>query len=320
MASDMSTTLTDGAATLAGLLARATATLAGAHIEDARREAEALLVAALGMDRAAIHAYPERRVAGPELARIEDWLARRARGEPLAYLAGAREFWSLRIAVTPDVLVPRPETEALVAQVLALGDALGDARIAARSDARSGAPGPHRGAARTVVDLGTGSGCIALAIAHDRPAWHVTATDASPAALAVARGNATALGLARIEFVEGRWFAPLAGRRFDLVASNPPYVAAGDPALDDPALRHEPRMALTPEGDGYAALRTLIDDAPAHLRAGGSIVLEHGAGQGPRVAEMLVARGFRHVRCAPDLAGRDRVTSAQWPHSQAGLP
>lgn len=304
MASDMSTTLTDGAATLAGLLARATAMLAGAHIEDARREAEALLVAALGMDRAAIHAYPERRVAGPELARIEDWLARRARGEPLAYLAGAREFWSLRIAVTPDVLVPRPETEALVAQVLALGDA----------------PGPHRGAARTVVDLGTGSGCIALAIAHDRPAWHVTATDASPAALAVARGNATALGLARIEFVEGRWFAPLAGRRFDLVASNPPYVAAGDPALDDPALRHEPRMALTPEGDGYAALRTLIDDAPAHLRAGGSIVLEHGAGQGPRVAEMLVARGFRHVRCAPDLAGRDRVTSAQWPHSQAGLP
>lgn len=312
----MGTTLTDGAATLAGLLARATAALASAHPEDARREAEALLVAALGTSRAAIHAHPERRIGGADLARAEAWLARRARGEPLAYLTGEREFWSLRIAVTPDVLVPRPETEVLVAQALALGDTPGDTP----GDASAGARGPGRGAARTVVDLGTGSGCIALAIAHERPGWRVTATDASPAALAVARGNARALDLTRIEFVEGRWFEPLAGRRFDLVVSNPPYVAAGDPALDDPALRHEPRIALTPEGDGYAALRALVEDAPAHLVAGGSIVFEHGAGQGPRVAEMLVARGFRHVRCAPDLAGRDRVTSAQWPHSQAGLP
>ncbi len=201
--------------------------------------------------------------------------------------------------------VTRPaETEDVVARALALGDEL---------QARSGAT-------PAVVDLGTGSGCIALAIAHERPAWRVTATDASPAALRVARGNAHSLELVHVEFVEGRWYAPLAGRRFDLIVSNPPYVAANDTALDDPALRHEPRMALTPEGDGYAALRHIIEDAPHYLRAGGCLVLEHGARQGSDVSRMLETRGFRHVRCAPDLAGHDRVTSAQWPHITAGLP
>lgn len=298
----MGETLADDTETIAGLLATARDALAaGAAIGDgeAGREAEALVAAALRLGRATLLAHPERRIGGEELARARDWLARRARGEPLAYLTGLREFWSLPFQVTPDVLVPRPETEEVVSRALALG---GEADT------------------RTLVDLGTGSGCIALAIAHERPAWSVTATDASPTALRVAQGNALALGLSRVEFIEGRWYAPLAGRRFDLITSNPPYVAADDGALDDPALRHEPRMALTPEGDGLAALRHIVEGAPRHLRQDGWLVLEHGAGQGPAVAEMLVARGFRHVRCAPDLAGRDRVTSAQWPLSTAGLP
>lgn len=303
----MGETLADDTETIAGLVAQACQRLAAGltiRDEDARREAEALVAAALQLGRATLLAHAEQRVSHAERIRVSAWLARRARGEPLAYLTGVREFWSLPFRVTPDVLVPRPETEDVVARALALGDEL---------QARSGT-------APRLVDLGTGSGCIALAIAHERPAWQVTATDASPAALRVACGNAHSLELEHVEFIEGCWYAPLAGRRFDLIVSNPPYVATGDPALDDSALRHEPRMALTPVGDGYVALRHIIEDAPHFLRAGGCLVLEHGAQQGPDVAQMLETRGFRHVRCAPDLAGHDRVTSAQWPPITAGLP
>lgn len=291
----MGGTLADDGATLAQLLDSAAARLGGA---DARREAQALLAAALRTGRASLLAHPERRIEGAELARVQDWIGRRARGEPLAYLAGEREFWSLPIKVTPAVLVPRPETEELVARALALG---GDGQ-------------------RAVVDLGTGSGCVALALAHERAHWRITATDASAAALEVARANARALALDRIEFLHGDWYAPLGARRFDLIVSNPPYVAESDAALDDPALRHEPRGALTPGGDGLAALRHLVDGAPRVLRPGGSIALEHGADQARDVAAMLVARGFTHVRCAPDLAGRERVTSASLPPNSTGLP
>lgn len=291
-------------ADLLELAADALAAGAACPAEEARREAQSLLAAALGIGRANLVAHAGRHIGGAELARVRDWLARRARGEPLAYLSGTREFWSLPFRVTPDVLVPRPETEQLVSRALELGDAL-----AARA-----------GGTPALADLGTGSGCIALALAHERPAWRVTATDASPAALQVARANAQALGLAQVEFLEGPWFAPLAGRRFDLLVSNPPYIGVAEAALDDPALRHEPRMALTTEGDGLDALRQIIDGAARHLEPGGWLILEHGAGQGPHVAAMLVARGFRHVRCAPDLAGHDRVASAQRPLSTQGLP
>lgn len=291
----MGETLADEGVTLALLVDRAAAALGGV---DARREAEALVAAALHIGRATLLAHPERRIAGEALARVQDWIGRRARGEPLAYLAGEREFWSLPIRVTPAVLVPRPETEELVACALALG---GDGE-------------------RAIVDLGTGSGCIALAIAHERPHWRVTATDASRAALDVARANAAALGLDHIEFLHGDWYAPLTGRHFDLVVSNPPYVAEDDAALDDLALRHEPRGALTPGGDGLAALRQIIDGAPRVLRPGGWIVLEHGADQARDVAALLVARGFTHVRCAPDLAGHERVTSGGLPSNTTGLP
>jgi len=295
MGTDMGGTLADDGTTLAQLMDSAAARLGGA---DAQREAQALLAAALRTGRASLLAHPERRIEGAALARVQDWIGRRARGEPLAYLSGEREFWSLPIKVTPAVLVPRPETEELVARALALG---GDGQ-------------------RAVVDLGTGSGCVALALAHERAHWRITATDASAAALDVARANARALGLEHIEFLHGDWYAPLGARRFDLVVSNPPYVAEGDSALDDPALRHEPRGALTPGGDGLAALRHLVDGAPRVLRPGGSIALEHGAGQARDVAAMLVARGFTHVRCAPDLAGRERVTSASLPPHTTGLP
>lgn len=308
----MGETLTDGAPTLAQLTAHVAAALGGAALggADARREAEALLVAALAIGRATLLAHPERRIGGEALARVRDWTTRRARGEPLAYLAGMREFWSLPFTVTPDVLVPRPETEELVRCALALGDgfdALG-----------SGSGAPDRVPA--VADLGTGSGCVALAIASERAHWHICATDASPAALAVARGNARALGLAHVEFLEGSWYEPLAGRFFDLIVSNPPYVAADDAALDDPALRHEPRLALTPGHDALAALRRIVDGAAAHLRPGGALALEHGADQARAVAALLVARGFAHVRCAPDLAGHDRVTCGILPSATTGPP
>ncbi|MFO1426216.1 MAG: HemK/PrmC family methyltransferase [Steroidobacteraceae bacterium] len=182
------------------------------------------------------------------------------------------------------------ETELLVERALALGDA---ARALA------------------VVDLGTGSGAVALAIASERPGWHVTATDASEAALAVARGNALAAGLQRVEFVAGRWYVPLGGRRFDLIVSNPPYIAGDDPVLQGDSLSHEPLAALTPGPDALAALREIVRGAPAQLAPGGALLLEHGADQGPVVRALLVAEGFAHVRSHRDLAGHERVTEGR---------
>lgn len=220
-----------------------------------------------------------------------DWIDRRVRGEPLAYITGEREFWSRRLQVTPDVLVPRPETELLVERALVLCEA-GSAQV---------------------LDLGTGSGAVALALAIERPTWRITATDASPAALAVAAGNARALNVCNCEFVSGSWYAPVQGRGFDLIVSNPPYIAPGDPALADPALRHEPQSALVSPPDGLTALREIIGGARMHLTAGGALALEHGNDQGPAVAEMLVRAGFSHVRCHADLAGHPRVTEARMP-------
>jgi len=194
--------------------------------------------------------------------------------------------------VSPAVLVPRPETELLVERCLALLPAA-----------------PQR-----VADLGTGSGAIALALAYERPRWSIVATDASVAALAVAGGNATRLQLTNVEFRRGDWWAPLAGELFDAVVSNPPYIAAGDPALQ--ALQHEPIAALAAADDGYADLLALVAAAPQHLRPGAVLLLEHGATQAPRLAAALVARGFARVVCHPDLAGLPRVTEAVWPESQ----
>lgn len=256
-----------------------------------RLDAELLVAGAAGINRAALFARgAELRLPPPDADALRARIARRAAGEPLAYITGRREFWSLELEVTPDVLVPRPETELLVECALELLPP----------------------SAQRVADLGTGSGAIALALAHERPEWDVLATDASPAALAVARRNAARLGLGRVRFAQGAWFGALHGEPpFDAVLSNPPYVAGDDAALA--ALAHEPRGALVAADDGFADLLLLANEAPAFLRSGGWLLLEHGATQAARLADALVSRGFTRVRCVPDLAGRDRVTCARWP-------
>jgi release factor glutamine methyltransferase len=254
-------------------------------------DAQVLLGHVLDRPRSELMVHSEQLVPPEEVAEFERAVLRRAAGEPLAYIVGHREFWSLELQVSPAVLVPRPETELVVERCLALCG----------------------GQQAAIADLGTGSGAIALALAWERRGWSVTATDRSEAALTVARANAQALGIDNVRFVTGDWFAALGGQRFDLIASNPPYVAAGDPALNDPALRHEPLGALASGAGGLEDLAALIAGAPAHLRSAGWLVLEHGPGQARDVAELLVARGFRHVRCHADLAGLARVTEAQRP-------
>ena len=252
-------------------------------------DAELLLVHILGTSRARLRSHPEEAASAAQSKRYTELLERRATGEPLAYVIGRRDFWSLRLTVTPAVLVPRPETELLVERALALR---------------------HEEFGR-VVDLGTGSGAIALTLASERPGWQVTATDVSEEALAIARTNAESLDLKRVQFLRGSWFEPLVGRTFDLIVSNPPYVAEDDPAMQDPALRHEPRGALTPGGDGMASLRAIIAAAPDYLERDGWLLLEHGSAQAAEVTRELVARGLRHVRSHRDLAGHERMTEAQ---------
>jgi release factor glutamine methyltransferase len=263
--------------------------LAGAS-PTAALDAELLVARVLGTGRAALAADPGRALAPEELFALESFARRRLAGEPVAYLTGRREFWSLDLEVTPDVLVPRPETELLVERALAAIAGL----------ARPG-----------VLDLGTGSGAIALAIASARPDATVTAADRSAAALAVARRNAARLGFANVKFVEGDWFAPFAGARFDAIVANPPYVAAGDPALA--ALAHEPRTALVAGKDGLEALAAIASGADAHLAPGGTLLLEHGADQGAAVRDLLRAAGFTDIETRRDLAGHERASKGARP-------
>ena len=273
-------------------------------------EAQRLLAAVLGRTRGWLLAHDQHDLAADARPRYADWIARRARGEPLAYITGEREFWSLALRVTADVLVPRPETELLVERALALFP--GEPAGSAPADGAPAGSGPAGGGpALRVADLGTGSGAIALALAHERPRWQVTATDRSAAALEVARSNAQRLGLGRVRFLQGEWLAPLAGERLDLLVSNPPYIAADDPALADPALRHEPIGALRSGPDGLDDLRAIIAAAPAHLLPGGWLLLEHGASQGEAVCALFASQGWTRVRCHADLAGKPRVSEAR---------
>ncbi|TZF90746.1 peptide chain release factor N(5)-glutamine methyltransferase [Cognatilysobacter lacus] len=250
------------------------------------REGEHLLAHVLGRTPAWLLAHGD---AVPEPAvihRFQDLVARREAGEPVAYLTGRRGFWTFDLEVGPAVLIPRPETELLVE--LALQRAPGG-----RSD---------------IADLGTGSGAIALALATGRPEARVVATDASAAALDIARGNATRLQLRNITFVEGDWFAPLGNARFDLVVSNPPYIPERDPHLEQGDLRHEPSSALVSGADGLDAIRMLAAGAPNHLRAGGWLLVEHGYDQGDAVRALFIGAGLCEVSSARDLEHRDRVT------------
>lgn len=254
-----------------------------------RLDAQLLLAQALGRPRSWLIAHDDQVLDGPQQGTFTAAVLRRAAGEPLAYLTGEREFRGLSLAVGPAVLVPRPETEHLVDWALE--------RLAGRQRPR-------------VLDLGTGSGAIALAIAHERPDAAVHASDLSAEALAVARSNAQRCGL-KVQFRQGPWWQPWAGQRFDLVVSNPPYIAGADPHLA--ALRHEPELALTPGGDGLGALQAIAAAAAAHLEPGAWLLLEHGFDQAVAVRALLAAAGLADPETRPDLAGLDRCTGARMP-------
>ncbi len=257
-----------------------------------RLEAELLLAHALGWSRTRLHTWPETRPAEQKCERYRSWVEQRAAGEPIAYLTGVREFWSLELTVTPDTLIPRPETELLVELALA--------RIPTDAE-------------WTIADLGTGSGAIALALATERPRCRIIATDRSAAALEVASANAWRHRLDRVHFHHGDWWQPLHGQRFHLVASNPPYVASGDPHLDRGDLPHEPRAALAAGPDGLDSLRTLATGCRDHLHPGGWLLLEHGFDQGAAVRALLCAAGLTEVNTHCDLAGLERATAAKAP-------
>jgi release factor glutamine methyltransferase len=266
------------------LLSAATKRLDGA---EARVDAELLLARALGRPRAWLYAWPEYEPDASQRETFERLTSERERGEPIAYLIGHREFFSLDFEVTPAVLIPRPETELLVELALQ--------RIPPDREIR-------------IADLGTGSGAIALALARERPRARVIATDASAAALEVARRNAARLGVANVTFAQGDWYAALAGASFDLIVSNPPYIASGDAHLDVGDVRREPRAALVSGSDGLDAIRRIVAEAPVHLDAGGWLLIEHGWDQAPRVRALFESGGYADVSSIRDGAGHERVT------------
>lgn len=250
-------------------------------------DADLLLAHVLGRPRSWLYAHGDDVLDADAAAPFSTLLARRRAGEPVAYLLGQRGFWRFDLRVDATTLIPRPETERLVELALL--------RLPTDRSLR-------------VADLGTGSGAIALALAHERPKAEVIATDASAGALAIADANARSLGLGNVQFRHGDWFAPLTGESFDLIASNPPYIADSDTHLDEGDLRFEPRSALASGADGLDAIRQIARDTPPYLRSGGWLLLEHGWKQGEAVRELLVAAGLVKVETVRDLEDRDRVT------------
>jgi release factor glutamine methyltransferase len=255
----------------------------------ARLDAEVLLAALARQPRAQFIAFPEKQVDPLTAAMFMAGVKRLHAGEPLAYITGVREFWSLPLVVAPAVLVPRPETELLVELCLARYDA----------------------APRRIADLGTGSGAIALALAKERAAWWIIATDNSSDALQIAQINRERLKLGNVELRQGRWCDALGAEPYDAILSNPPYVAPGHAALA--ALRHEPLEALVAEDDGYADLLTIAAGARSRLKPAGMLLLEHGSGQADRLGRELALLGYSAIECHRDLAGLDRATTAIWP-------
>lgn len=247
------------------------------------REARLLLARAAGFSEAAVLAFPELVLPAEAEGRFREFVGRRGQGEPIAYIVGHKEFYSLELLVAPAVLIPRPETELLVELALRLRPAC-------------------------VLDLGTGSGAIALSIKNRLPSARIVAVEASAAALEIARRNAVKHAL-EVELLQGSWLEPVAGRSFDLIVSNPPYVAEGDPHLA--GLAYEPAGALVSGADGLDAIRTIASGAPAHLAGHGWLLLEHGLGQDAEVRRLLGAAGLEDVQTWPDLAGIPRVTGGR---------
>lgn len=254
------------------------------------REARVLLAHVLEKDATYLTAYSDAPLGPAQKRAFDCALSRRAQGEPVAYITGRREFHSLEFQVTPAVLIPRPETELLVDLALE--------RIA-------------MGEARRVLDLGTGSGCVAISIAYERPHARVLGVDASLQALSVARQNANRLGVSGVEFIAGDWFEPIGAQLFDVIVANPPYVAEGDAHLVQGDLRYEPRDALVAGRDGLAAIRRIVVDGARCLHRGGTLLLEHGYDQGPACRALLRASGLQAVETWRDLAGLERVSGGR---------
>lgn len=260
-------------------------------------DAELLLRTVIRRSASFLRTWPETPLGDDEAARFFELVTRRANGEPVAYLLGEREFWSMRLLVGPQTLIPRPETELLVELALA--------RI-------------PEGARWRLADLGTGTGAIALALAQERPECELVATDIAVESLALARANAERLQVKHLDLRQGSWFEPLAGERFQLIASNPPYIDAADPHLSQGDVRFEPRRALVAGERGLADLRRIVSGAPGHLSPGGHLLVEHGFDQGEAVAALFAGAGFVEVERHRDFGGNERVVSGRWPGRDRG--
>lgn len=281
------TTQPNPAGTVSALLRQAASSFGG---ESPRVDAELLLARAMNQPRSWFYSHADDRVDERQALRFLALVEQRRRGEPVAQILGSREFWSLELTVTPDTLIPRPETELLVELALRHLPA---------------------GSSRRVLDLGTGTGAVALALAHERPMADITAVDIEARTLSVAQANAARLQLGQVRFLQGNWFSAVRDERYDLIVGNPPYIADDDPHLQQGDLRFEPRAALASGSDGLEAIRVIARDSPGHLRANGWLLLEHGFDQGPAVRALLGSAGFGDVTTEVDLAGLDRVTSGR---------
>ena len=260
--------------------------------DTAQLDAEVLLGFVLQQTRTWLYTWLDRELNKSQLQQLEALLARRLRGEPVAYLTGQREFWSLLLDVSPNTLIPRPETELLVELSLELFE--------------------ESSAERRILDLGTGAGAIALAIASERPNWRITGVDRVPEAVVLAQRNRQRLNLPHVEFLQSDWFESVDEAGFDLIVSNPPYIDALDPHLEQGDVRFEPRSALVADEDGLRDIKQIIADAPRYLAPQGWLLFEHGYQQADAVQQLFKSRGFSAVQSHQDLAGHARATLGQW--------